>query len=64
MLAAKFFFHSVGVEKIQHSKALHRVFRRRSVDDSKRANKYPLNFIFGLLEKISWRRGEIQFQLQ
>ena len=57
MVVATIFSHSVGVEIIQESKALHRLCGQRGAEDSKRANKCPLILFLGFLETINLRRG-------
>ena len=60
MVAAKVFSHSVGVEIIQDSKALHRLCGQRGAEDSKRANKCPLILFLGFLETIFNGEGGIR----
>ena len=59
MVVATIFSHSVGVEIIQESKALHRLCGQRGAEDSKRANKGPLISFLGFLETIFNGEGEI-----
>ena len=58
MVVTTIIVHSVGVEIIQESKALHRLFGQRGAYayDSKRANKSPL--IFSMIHLIDLQRGK------
>ncbi|WP_158508077.1 hypothetical protein [Prochlorococcus marinus] len=59
MVVTTIIFHSVGVEIIQESKALHRLCGQRGAYDSKRANKCPLIFFFDLLYRSkAWKGRE------
>ncbi|WP_288249704.1 hypothetical protein [uncultured Prochlorococcus sp.] len=60
MVVATIFSHSVGVEIIQESKALHRLCGQRGAEDSKRANKCPLILFLGFLETIFNGEGGIR----
>ena len=64
MVVATIFSHSVGVEIIQESKALHRLCGQRGAEDSKRANKCPLILFLGFLETIFNGEGGIRVQHQ
>ncbi len=60
MVVTTIIFHSVGVEIIQNSKALHRLCGQRGVYDSKRANKCPLIFFFNTLYRSTVWEGKVE----
>ncbi|MBO6971282.1 MAG: hypothetical protein JJ840_01670 [Prochlorococcus marinus CUG1431] len=60
MVVTTIIFHSVGVEIIQDSKALHRLCGQRGAYDSKRANKCPLIFFLNSLNGFTAWKGIVE----